>query len=182
VASWSSGQRWILAGTTRPATLRGKRLALQAADAPTSLRTSSRLLRDQVTSRYWRTIVGAPITADARQLVLRDGADVVLLPSSLSTGLTELADLGSFSELAIAIRAPTLAQVSTVLQDAVRAHQGGSWSATPPRFPAPVAPAQLDLTRSAAAAPLSFLELLAPLERTPPELVADEMWIEPDAP
>lgn len=181
VASWSSGERWILAGVSRPAALRGKRLALQAADAPTSVQVMERLLRGQVTSRYWSAIVGAPVTADARQLVLRDGADLVLVPSRLAAGLTEIADLGTFTELAIAIRTPALAGVSTAIQGAIRTLLGGSWRATAPRFPAPIAPTQLEVARSAATS-LSFLDLLAPLQRTPPELVADEMWIEPDAP
>lgn len=179
-ASWSSGDRWILAGTSRPTRLRGARLALQAADAPSSARLVARMLRQQMPTGGWSQVAGAPVTADARQLVLRDGADVVVVPKREATGLIEIADLGSFSELALAVRRPESAAVSVAIQGAVRARMGGSWRPEAPRLPAPIAPARLESAASAVAS-LSFLELLAPAERAPPAIDVDEMWIDRDA-
>jgi hypothetical protein len=137
-------------------------------------------LRGQVTTRYWTSIVGAPVTADARQVVARGGADLVCVPSRGAAGLIEVADLGTFTELSIAVRGGKLGEVSKAIQGAVRSSLGGAWKDGAPRFPAAVELTTLQIV-SAQVTAVSFLELLAHTRREPPNLSIDEMWVEPDA-
>lgn len=183
-ASWSSGARWVLAGRTAMASLRNKRLALQAADAASSKRLLARLLRGQLTASYWSLVVSAPVTEDARQLVLRDLADVVTIPERLAGDeLVVVASLGSFSELALASSgdARRLVRARNVIRGVVRDTLGGRWTDGPPRFPAEVGPKQPVAARRPPSAP-RLLDLLAPVENPLPELPVEELWMEPDAP
>jgi hypothetical protein len=180
-ASWSSGEPWVLASGSPAAGPRGRRLALQAADAPSSRQLVQRLLRHQVSGTYWRSVVGAPVTSDALQLVARGGADVVIAPRRAAADLTEVVNLGSFSELAIATRTSSMDAAAAEIQRALRALRGGEWRAGAPRFPEAVA-----LTRLQTIPPevrsMSFLNLLSRPASAPPGLAVDDMWIEPDAP
>lgn len=181
VASWSSGERWVLAGPTELDSLRNKRLALQAADATTSARLVERLLRGQAPADYWSGTVGAPVTEDARQLVERDLADVVVIPQRLVGRLVELASLDAFSELSLAAAGaePRVERAADVIRAAVRASLGGRWSDGAPSFPAPVGISRLSAARAPTAGP-SLLDLLAPAESAVPELPLDEMWMDPN--
>jgi len=182
VSSWSSGAPWVLAGATKHADLRNKRLALQAQDAASSERLVEVLLRGVVSSAYWSTIVSAPVTEDARQLVVRDKADVVIVPKQHAASMTELVDLGTFSELAIATAdAKTWSAQLEVVKQSVRASLGGSWTAGDP-----VLPKRVGATRLVAAAvsdsALTILDLLARPDTPLPELALGDLWIVPDAP
>lgn len=179
VASWSSGAPWILAAKQRPASLRGQRLALQARDAPTSVKTVARLLRGEVPSRYWAAIVGAPVTADARELVVRGKADLVVLPRSMSAGLLEVADLGSFSELSLRAADAPPALLAAV-KAAVQARFGGAWSSAAPAFPAPVRLSQ-PVFATTPSRRLSVLELASRASTPAPTLDLAPLWIDDDA-
>jgi hypothetical protein len=180
-ASWSSGARWVLAGIDTGGQLNNKRLALQAHDAAWSRQLIRRLLRGQASARYFARLVGAPVTADAVQLVTRRRADVVIVPAQAAGDLTEIVDLGRWSELALAVRTgnSALQPIAAELQRALRDQLGGSWTAGQPRLPAPVAP-----TRPAraplAAERVSIFSLFAPIDTAPPPLPIGELWIEPD--
>ena len=182
LASWSSGESWLLAGLANSRSRPRQRLALQAADAGSSTTVVARLLRGQAARDYWSAIVGAPVTADARELVLRGKADVVLLPRRLAGGLTELVDLGKFTELVLAStgRRPIADATRRIVESVVRANLGGSWSKGPPRFPDRVAPTRLVVAPPQAAAP-SLLDLFAPLAPRLPVLAVDTMWMAPSA-
>ncbi len=182
VASWSSGNRWVLAGTTEHRSLRNKRLALQAHDAPSSALFVAILLRGEVSSSYWSSIVSAPVTEDARQLVLRGKADLVVMPKRFAKDMTELADLGTFSELAIAATdANSLPKVIAVVQESVRGSLGGDWTAGEPVFPKPVGVTRL-MAAAVSDSAVIILDLLARPDSPLPELALDDLWIDPDAP
>lgn len=181
-ASWSSGEPWLLAGARDVEQPRGAALALQATDAPSSRWAADRLLRGQTRGRYWGRIVGAPVTADARELVDRGKADLVLVRRSQGQGLAPVIEVGTFSELALvtAGAAPGLDQASAATQRIVRARLGGDWSGGAPSFPAELAPREL-----AAAKPVAELPPLTGwLRPLPPRPAYDlhDLWMEPDAP
>jgi len=182
-ASWSSGQRWVLAGTSAHDRLHGLRLALQAPDAPSSKRMVTRLLRGMVAGKYWGEIVGAPVTDDARQVVLRGRADVVLVPERLATGMTELASVGSFSELALAVddTRPAVSEAVELVQQAARKRLGGSWTKGAPQLPRAVGSPSFISAPVTTDTP-SFLDLLSSARTVPPELDLDDMWMDPNAP
>lgn len=182
VASWSSGTEWVLAGTAKPRSLRNKRLALQAHDAVSSAQLVATLLRGQVSASYWSSIVSAPVTEDARQLVVRGKADVVVVPRRLVADMTEIANLGTFSELAIAATdSSKLTSVTDAVQEAVRVSLGGRWTKGDPMFPKPVAATRLVAAAMSDSA-LTVLDLLSVPESPLPELALDSLWIDPDAP
>ena len=182
VASWSSGQTWIVAGASSLDTLDGKTLALQAPDARSSKTLVSRLLRGQADASTWKATVGAPVTADARELVVRGKADVVIVPRRLAGATVEVASLGSFSELAIvALSSRDLSAASQLVQSAIVQKLGGAWATRKSTFPEPVGHTSLIAAKPEPPS-VSVLDLLEPVELSLPDLPTDLMWIEPDAP
>ncbi len=181
-SSWSSGEPWLLAGAPGVRLRPGERLALQASDAGSSAAMVGRLLRGQLAPGYWSATVGAPVTADARELVLRGKADVVILPRRLRGDLSPLIDLGGFSELVLATTggATVTAQARQLVESVISDRLGGRWRAGGPRFPTPVAPTRLAIAAPDTPAP-SLLDLIAPLSGRLPELDVDQMWMEPNA-
>jgi len=178
IDAWSSGKRWVLAGRTGARLGPGQRLALQAADAGTSFRLVARLLRGQAPRSYWSAVVGAPVTADARELVRRGKADVVVLPEHLAEGLVELVDLGRFDELVLAAATHSVDErAATLTRSVVGDILGGSWQASQPTFPAAVALDKLVVASPTTPRP-SLLDFLAPLAIGMPEIELSELWMD----
>jgi hypothetical protein len=181
VASWSSGSPWVLAGNARTPKLAGLRLALAAADDPSSLRHAARLLRGQARPSTWSKIVGAPVTADARQAVTRGAADAVFLPAPQAAGMVVLAELGSVGELVIATaaRRTDLARAADIAQEALRGARGGTWTAGPPALPRAVGPTgPMVANPTSPLPPLTDIVPAAPA--APPPLVLEDLWMGPD--
>ena len=182
MASWSRGERWVLAArASRP--LRGARLALQAPDARASKRLVAALLRGEPDAATWSRVVGAPVTADARQLVVRSLADVVAVPARLAGDLTVIGELGRFHGLALvsARGGDGLARAAGIVKRAVRAALGGTWTNGRAPLPAPAAPARL-VAAPPPAATASALDTLNPVARRALPLPIDELWIDADEP
>jgi hypothetical protein len=179
IASWSSGKPWVIAGNQPHPRLRSLRLALQARDAPSSIATVTRLLRGQMAAGDWGKVIGAPVTADARQVVARGEADVVIIPRRDLGSLSEIATLGEFSELALAaIGTDEINGAATAVKSVVRDRLGGSWSSGRPAFPKTVRITAL-VTADAAVKTASLLDLLAPTAGSAPKLPIEDLWVDP---
>lgn len=181
-ATWTSGDSWVLVGAEKYDSLANRRLALQGGASAASKRFVAKLLRGQADSKFWKSIVGAPVTADARELVVRGKADVAVLPASQVAGTESIKTVGSFGEIVVATPAnKDLAAARARVQAAVQSELEGNWSSGRPSLPGPVAPAKLSAAKPTGPAP-PLSGLFGLLEPEMPEVAAKDLWIAPDAP
>jgi len=186
IGAWTSGRAWAVLsrdGGRLPA-LRGRKLAVAAADAPTTSGFIERaMMRGQLTIKsFFGGTVSTPLPLDAVRAVALGKADCAIAPRDEAGALRVVFDLGAYPELALGVvieRAAALGPaLPGVARSAVGSALGPGWSAESGGLRGEVA-----LRRFVLAQPqpynLRLRELFVPMEKSTSPMSVAAAWVPP---